>query len=166
LRSPTLADADAIFEYASDPDVTRYMDWPTQTDPQSARDFLDGCLERLATGSELSWVITVPPSDRSIGMISCRMHGHAVDFGYVLTRSSWGQGFGTEAARAVVGWLSELDHIYRIWATCDADNVASARVLEKAGLQREGTLRRWSVKPNIGPEPRDAFVFAKVRSAL
>jgi ribosomal-protein-alanine N-acetyltransferase len=54
--------------------------------------------------------------------------------------------------------------VYRIWATCDTDNVASARVLEKAGLRREGTLHRWSVKPNIGPEPRDAFVFAKVRS--
>jgi RimJ/RimL family protein N-acetyltransferase len=46
---------------------------------------------------------------------------------------------------------------------CDVENVASARVLEKAGLAREGVLRRWSVKPNVGPGTRDAFIYAKVR---
>ena len=47
--------------------------------------------------------------------------------------------------------------------SCDVENKASARVLEKVGMQREGTLRRYIVHPNISPEPRDCFVYSKVR---
>ena len=47
-----------------------------------------------------------------------------------------------------------------VWATCDVDNLASARVLEKAGFEREGRLHNWIVHPNIGPEPRDCYVYA------
>lgn len=46
---------------------------------------------------------------------------------------------------------------------CDVDNPASARVMEKAGMTREGILRRWHIAPNISPEPRDCIVCAKVR---
>jgi RimJ/RimL family protein N-acetyltransferase len=53
--------------------------------------------------------------------------------------------------------------IFRIWAVCDVDNAASARVMEKAGMQREGVLRRWSVHPNISAEPRDSFCYAIVK---
>ena len=165
LRHPLLSDAADIFEYARDPEVTRYMDWPTHTSPDGAVEFLTSALERLASGTELTWIVTVKPDDRAIGAISCRMHGHAVDFGYALNRRYWGRGFATEAAHAIVDWVSRLEHVYRVWATCDVENVASARVLEKTGLTREGLLRSWSIKPNIGPQPRDAYVYAKVRSA-
>ena len=53
--------------------------------------------------------------------------------------------------------------MYRVWAVCDVDNVASARVLEKAGMSFEGILRRYQIHPNIGPEPRDARCYARMR---
>ena len=53
--------------------------------------------------------------------------------------------------------------IWRVWATCDIENAASARVLEKVGLSREGTLRRWLVRPHLSSDPRDAFIYARVR---
>ncbi len=91
---------------------------------------------------------------------SCAYH---LGFGYVLARSSWGQGLMTEALTEVACWaLSEPD-IWRIGAVCDVDNLASARVMEKAGLTREGLLRRWLLHPNISDQPRDCFSFAKVR---
>jgi RimJ/RimL family protein N-acetyltransferase len=166
LRHPTLADAEAMLAYAGDPEVTRYMDWPTQESVASVEEFLRGCLARLADGSELTWAITVPPSDRPIGTISCRMHGAEVDFGYVLHRAFWGRGLATEAARAVVGWLATLDHVARIRATCDAANVASARVLEKSGLVREAAQECATVRPNLGPEPRPTLTFARRRTEL
>jgi RimJ/RimL family protein N-acetyltransferase len=46
---------------------------------------------------------------------------------------------------------------------CDVDNIASARVMEKAGLTLEGRLRRWLVHPNISDEPRDCLGYARVR---
>ena len=55
--------------------------------------------------------------------------------------------------------------LWRIQAYCDTENNASARVLEKAGLKLEGTLRRYLVLPNLGTDPRDVFMYAKVREA-
>ena len=158
-----MSDADAVFEYGRDPEVTRYMDWPTHVEIWTVREFLQVCPARWASGEEFSWVLTVKPSDRALGSIGCRIRGHAVDFGYVLHRSHWRQGLVPEAARAIVGWASGLEAVHRVWATCDTENLASARVLEKAGLTREGLLRRWAVRPNLGPEPRDAFIYSKVR---
>jgi RimJ/RimL family protein N-acetyltransferase len=162
LRRPALTDAEAIFEYGRDPEVTRFMVWPTHTNVDTVTAFLETLLARIADGSEVAWSITLPPSDRAIGMISCRQRGHRVDFGYVLNRAFWRRGFGSEAATAIVDHAAGLENVYRVWATCDTANTASMRVLEKAGLTREGILRRWSVHPNIGPVPRDAFVYAKV----
>jgi RimJ/RimL family protein N-acetyltransferase len=69
----------------------------------------------------------------------------------------------TEAVKGLIAWALKQQHIYRIWAVCDVDNVASARVMEKAGMVREGTLRRWSVHPNISREPRDSYCYAIVK---
>jgi RimJ/RimL family protein N-acetyltransferase len=96
-------------------------------------------------------------------MIGCRVREHAADIGYVLTPNYWNRGYVTEAAKAVVDWAINLTFVYRVWAVCDVENKASARVLEKVGMQREGLLRRYVVHPNISPEPRDCFVYSVVR---
>ena len=60
--------------------------------------------------------------------------------------------------------MEDAEAIFRIWAVCDLDNFASARVLEKAGMQREGVLRRYILHPNISSEPRDVYCYATVRA--
>ena len=80
--------------------------------------------------------------------------------GYVLGREYWGQGYMTEAVKGIIAWALRQKDIYRIWAVSDVDNIGSARVMEKAGMQREGILRRWSVHPNISEEPRDSYCYA------
>ncbi|MBW4579017.1 MAG: GNAT family N-acetyltransferase [Tildeniella nuda ZEHNDER 1965/U140] len=166
LRRPLLSDAAAIFEYACDPEVTRYMDWQTHTDIQDTVKFLESCTQRWKSGEEFCWVITTKPEDQVIGAIGCRLEGYMADFGYVLNRKFWGKGYATEAANAVVAWIMSLSKIYRVWATCDTKNFASARVLEKAGLLREGKLRYSMIRPNLSPIPRDTFIFAKIRDEI
>jgi RimJ/RimL family protein N-acetyltransferase len=163
LRRPTLSDAAEIFAYANDPEVTRYMVWPMHTKIEESAAFLEACGPRWEAGEEYCWAITVKPEERAVGMIGCRVREYAADFGYVLHRAFWGQGYATEAARAVVMWLRSLSGVYRVWATCDAENLASVRVLEKTGLSCEGRLRRSTIRPNLSPTPRDTFVFALVR---
>jgi [ribosomal protein S5]-alanine N-acetyltransferase len=53
--------------------------------------------------------------------------------------------------------------VHRVYALCDAEHVASAHVMEKCGMQREGLLRKHSVLPNFSPGPRDMLCYAKVR---
>jgi RimJ/RimL family protein N-acetyltransferase len=162
LRRPTIADAPDVFAYASDVEVTHFMDWPTHTIVGTVADWLEECASLWKSGAEFTWLIAPRSEDRTIGAISLRVAGYKADFGYVLNRHSWGRGLGTEAARAIVDLTAKIDGVYRLWATCDVENVASARVLEKAGLEREGILRRWAVRPNISSVPRDAYVYARI----
>ena len=96
-------------------------------------------------------------------MIDLRPQGERTEIGYVLARPYWGQGYMTEAARAVVEWTLSQPEIYRVWAVCDVDNAASAKVLEKVGMQREGVLRRWITHPNVEAVPRDCYCYAIIK---
>ena len=69
----------------------------------------------------------------------------------------------TEAARSVVDLSLSDPQVRRVWAVCDVDNAASARVMEKVGMTFEGVLRRWVIHPNVSPDPRDALCYALVR---
>ena len=69
----------------------------------------------------------------------------------------------TEALTEVVDWTLRQDHVFRISAVCDAENIGSARVMEKSGLVREGLARRLMIHPNVSDEPRDCFSYARVR---
>ena len=66
--------------------------------------------------------------------------------GYGVVRTSWGLGIATEAARAVVDYCFEAFGLEKVWARVDPRNVASVRVLEKLGMQREGLLRSQLVR--------------------
>jgi RimJ/RimL family protein N-acetyltransferase len=165
LRRPLLSDADAVFEFGRDQEVTLYMDWPAHTSVQAAKEYLRDCVPRWDTAQEYDWMIALRDTGQVIGGISIRVRGHSADFGYILNRDFWGRGFATEAANAVVNWVFGIGSIYRVWATCDTENLASVRVLEKVGLTREGILRCWAIRPNISPKPRDAYVYSKVRGS-
>jgi len=93
-----------------------------------------------------------------------RVHGTEVDFGYALARRWWRQGLMSEALTSRVQWALRQPVIYRVWATCDVDNLASARVLERVGIEREGIFRRWLVHPNISEGPRDCLCYSIVRA--
>lgn len=84
-------------------------------------------------------------------------------FGYVLARPQWGQGLMAEALRFGVDWALSQPEVFRAYSFCDVENPASARVMEKAGMAREGILRRYHTCPNLSPEPRDCILCARVR---
>ena len=168
LRKPLVEDAAGVFEqYAADPEVTRFLTWRPHG---SVADTLALMVSRLScweNGSEFSWILT-PRDDAAaiLGMISAipdERHSWRWSLGYVLARAYWGRGYMTEAVRAVTSTLFEEPGVHRVSAFADEENFASARVLEKAGLQREGILRRWSLHPNISSIPRDCWSFAVVR---
>lgn len=165
LRMPAMDDADEIFSsYARDPEVTKYLLWTPHRNIQTTRKFLRECLSTWKKGTSFQWAIIRKEDKKLLGMVSCRPEeGHKAQLGYVLARSEWGKGYATEAVRALVDWAVSQDGIHRVWAACDVDNKASARVLEKVGMVREGTLRRWSIHPALSPKPRDSYCYAKTK---
>jgi ribosomal-protein-alanine N-acetyltransferase len=164
LRPAVMADADAIFiGYAQDPEVAKYMIWRPHRDIEETRDFMRRCESSWEENSAYPWVITLKKDGRLIGMIECRIRGFSMDIGYVLARAHWGQGYTPEAAQAVVNWGLRQEGIFRVWALCDIENLASARVMEKIGMLREGILRRWTLHPNVSAEPRDVYCYSIVK---
>jgi len=165
LRKPTLADAGPLFRaYTTDKHVTRFLVWTPHGSETETHDYLEHCLGEWSKGSSFPYVMeTRDGLSGPIGMIDLRKRSQAMDFGYVLARSHWGQGLMTEALAAAVDWSLDQPEIWRASAFCDVDNGASGRVMEKAGMSFEGILRRYFVHPNISSEPRDCRMYAKVR---
>jgi ribosomal-protein-alanine N-acetyltransferase len=164
-RPATRDAAPVIFDdYATDPDVAKYMTWGSHRALDETLEFLDRCERVWLDGSAYPWTLWLKSSGEFLGMCEIRVRGHAVDLGYALSRRWWRQGLMSEAVQSLVQWaLSEPD-IVRVWAVCDVDNPRSARVLERVGMQREGILRRWSKHPNISERARDCFCYSIVKS--
>ena len=164
LRPPIDADAETIFAtYTQDPEVTRYLMWRPHRHMADAQEYLRRCHDGWTTGAVLTWMLTHRADQRVLGAIALRLDGHKAALGYVLARAWWGQGLMPEAGRALLTHAAQLDGLHRVWAVCDVDNHASARVMEKIGMVREGVLRRWIIHPNVSPTPRDALCYAWIR---
>jgi RimJ/RimL family protein N-acetyltransferase len=167
LHPPMLEDAASIFvRYAQDADVCRYVCWRPHRSIDDTVAILRQLVEGNDQGTRVAYLIRARGTDELLGSVGGVVEGTKVQFGYVLARDAWGQGYATEAARAFVARAIELPGIWQIQAFCDVENKASARVLAKAGLSLEGTLRRYMIFPNLGDEPRDVLFYAKVRDAL
>ena len=166
LRPPTLADAEQIFaRYGQDATVSRYMSWIPHRSIEDTVTFLKRIVCDNAEGRSYGFLIFSRPSGQLLGSVGGAIEKHRMQFGYCLARDARGQGFATEAARAFVADALKTAGLWRVQAFCDVENCASARVLEKIGLEREGTLRRYMVLPNMGDAPRDVHCYAKIRSA-
>lgn len=165
-RPPRAEDAAAVFAaYAGDPEVTRYLSWAAYTRPEPLAAFLQECAAHWERGhGHLAWLLCLKGTDAPIGSIGVTFEpGGRALFGYVLAKKFWGHGFAAEALRHLVDWTLAQPSLWRAWAFCDVENPASVRVMEKAGMTREGVLRRFHVAPSLGPEPRDCVVCARVR---
>ena len=164
LRPIAEGDAGDIFTgYAQDPEVVRFLTWRPHRDLTDTAAFIAGVLATPADSGR-TYVLTRRTDAALLGAFGLRRPApHRLDCGYVLARPCWGQGLMSEALLAVADWAMRQDAIWRIGAVCDVENRASARVMEKAGMQCEGILRRWLVNPNVGPEPRACFSYARTR---
>ncbi|MEE4382781.1 MAG: GNAT family N-acetyltransferase [Pseudomonadales bacterium] len=160
LRAPRRSDAAIVYaRYGADLAVTRFTSWRPHACLEDAEAALEDRLGRLASGIEASWMLCPAGSDAPVGTISAWIEEEGAELGFVLARSVWGRGLATEAAIAVRDWALALEPVQRVWATCDHENRASARVLEKAGLVCVGRFERPILRPNLGPEPRDSLLF-------
>lgn len=162
LRDLALDDVAAVHEYASDPEVSRFMTWGPNT-IEATRGFVAMVIDRPADGKEFGFAITLRDSGQLIGSLGIGVWSEEHrrgELGYVLNRAYWSQGFATEATRRLVRFgFDELD-LHRIEATCHPDNRASARVLEKAGFQFEGRLRDHLL---ARMQWRDSLLYATIR---
>lgn len=146
LREFRKDDWKEIHLYASDPEVVRFMPWGPNT-VEHTRNFVDLALAENAKDprTEYHLVVIEKNTGTLIGavMLTLGVHDDRQGMlGYCYSRKAWGQGFGTEAAGALIKFGFEKLNLHRIWANCDVLNFGSQRVLEKNGMRREGCFKK------------------------
>jgi [ribosomal protein S5]-alanine N-acetyltransferase len=147
LRKMSMADVADIFAYASDSEVSKYTSWPTHQAIADSQQFLESVIAKYEAGQPMDWGIEHKRDRKLIGTCGFASweYNHArAEIGYVLSRQYWGQGYMTEAVKAVIAFGFHVMMLNRIQATCMVDNLASARVMQKAGMHYEGTLQEYA----------------------
>lgn len=164
LRGVRPTDAPVLYaEIMSVEQVAKYLTWRPATSVQEAADRLEGILEEQRAGQSMTWsIVTNDGPDEPIGMFTAWTTEQGQELGYCLTPDAWGHGFMTEAVTAVTNRLLAAHEVVRVWATCDVENTASVRVLDRAGFQREGLLRKCAVHPNVSSLHRDCLLYARI----
>jgi ribosomal-protein-alanine N-acetyltransferase len=164
-RLPVPGDASLVFaSYATRPEVSRYMIWKPHLELATTEAFISECIAAATAGTRLPYVLAERHAPEAlIGMLEARPQAHKVDLGYVLTPSVWGRGYMPEAISVFTALALSRPEIFRVQVFCDVENVPSQRTLEKAGFSREGRHERFLVHPNLSPEPRPCYMYAKCK---
>jgi ribosomal-protein-alanine N-acetyltransferase len=144
LRRLQADDLQDIFEYASDPEVAKYTSWPAHQTIHDTREFLDYVLELYRNGDVAPWGLVVKVGGKLVGtcgFLDWYPDSARAEVGYALSSQYWGRGLMTEAVRAVIAFGFRTLNANRIQGRCEVENIASIRVMEKAGMKLEGVLR-------------------------
>lgn len=141
LRPFAAEDIEAALHYRNEAEFARFL-------PHVPQPFTRADAERfVATNMDEPWeqypTFAVVADGRLIGTVNLEIDAanQTAMLGYAISRERWGEGIAFEAARAVVGWGFGMLGLGRVWASTDARHQRSRRVLEKLGMQHEGTLR-------------------------
>jgi [ribosomal protein S5]-alanine N-acetyltransferase len=144
LRPPTEADAEAIFAFAKDPELPRFMSWGAHVTVDETRDWMRACVANIEAGTDMLWIIEhggAPVGCIGLDGITWTMRAlrkDTAELGYWIAPSLHGQGFMTEAATAVTSWAFERLGLHKVTVSCFEGNEGSRRVIEKMGFRYYG----------------------------
>ena len=147
LRPIEESDRDAVFAYASNPNMTRFTLWETHQTLEDTLMFVrDYAQARYREGvpEPIGIVLKDAPAAGVIGSLGCfwvSRPNATMELGYALGEPHWGRGLVAEAARVLLDHVFAAYSIERMQARVIDENAASCRVLDKLGFAFEGTLR-------------------------
>lgn len=159
LREYTLNDIDEVHVYGSDREVLRYMLWGPNSIKET-KEFIELAIKESNEEHRTIYNLAIEHKESGslIGGISLSLHDDEAEIGWILNQKVWRQGFGTEAARVMISIGFESYHLKRIFATCDADNVASYRTMMKCGMIQSAYQKAVRVSSFFG-QARDQRCF-------
>ncbi|MFV0401417.1 MAG: GNAT family N-acetyltransferase [Oscillospiraceae bacterium] len=154
-------DGQGLFDYISDEEVVRYEPYPPPT--------LEECRQwaKDRAKSESFWAVCLRESGALIGnLYLAKREQEGWELGYVFGRTHWGNGYATEAAKALLDWLFAQHKAHRIIAMCNPLNRPSWRLMERLGMRREGHLiKNVAFHNDVHGKPlwQDTYLYAILR---
>ena len=143
LRRFRPEDETAVFSaWASDPRVTRYLNWKPHRNIDETRRVLSYWIDEYGSDAVYNWALDLDGTAvGNLCAVEMSERSEYVQIAYCLAAPLWGQGLATEAVRRALDFFLRDCGFHRVYARCAAVNTASCRVLEKCGMTREGLLR-------------------------
>ncbi len=163
LRPFAEQDANDLYALQSSAYVLRYWDAPPWHERERAGRFISACRQMAEEGTGARLAVDRLSGGAFIGWCSLTQWNsdyRSASLGYCFHDAVWGRGYATEAARALLRWAFDTLDLNRVQAQTDTRNVASARVLEKLGFVREGTLREDCI---VNGEVSDSWVYGLIK---
>jgi len=142
LRLPQMSEAATIQALAGHPDIAATtLTMPHPYPDGAAEAFIQSLIENVSADSTLALIRKT--DQQLMGMISLRpdQRFSRAEIGYWIGKPYWNQGYTSEAARRLVDYCFAELGLHRVYASYLSHNIASRRVMEKAGMTYEGTLR-------------------------
>lgn len=159
LRPPSMADDADVFQYGSQAETVRYLQWNPLANGNEARSFLMRSIAQWRTQERTRvWMIFDKERQGVIGSLRATVADEGLEVGFVVNSLCHRRGYGSEALHAVVSH-ARLHGIDEISAICDTENRVTHRFLEANGFESVRRLQRHLVHPSLGLEPRDCILY-------
>jgi len=145
LRRAKVEDAEPMFRnWANDPDVTKYLTWPTHESVEITKEIVTSWVKSYEQDNYYHWMIVLKETNEPIGSLLASIVGRAqsAHIGYCIGKTWWHRGFTSEALKAVMDFLFDVVGFHRIESMHDPNNPNSGKVMAKCGMKYEGTHRQ------------------------
>ena len=168
LRKFTIDDAEEMYKnWESDPECCKYLAWDVAQSVDETKTLLQSWVSAYENGA-LNWVVELKATGEIIGNVSVMtlLKKHlTAELGYCYGSKFWGNGYATEALRTVIEYLLNDCGLYLVEARHISGNPASGRVMEKAGMRKDGVLRSRRINKHT-KERNDTIVYSITKDEL
>lgn len=165
LRKLKKADYKVIFDnWASNYEVSKYVTWTQHKSNIETKGFVDDWIKEYENEFTYRWIVIIKETDEIIGMIDVidkNIQYMTVEVGFCYSPKYWGQGYASEALEKVIDFLHSEEFV-TVYAQHFISNIASGKVMQKAGMVYEGTLKS-RVIDKLGKR-EDVCIYSSVKT--
>ncbi len=144
LTPLTVEDAPLVYPFMSDPEVMAHWDRAAIEDPDEVQATVAAQVAEMAERQAMYWAIRLTKTGRFLGyceLVDLDWRHHRGELGFILARASWGRGYATEAAAALLAYCASTLGLKRIIARTHVGDSPAEKVLQKLGFTQEGYLK-------------------------
>ena len=168
LRKVKLEDALEIFEsWATDSLTNRYLEWDLHKNVDETKEYVSSIIKAYED-NKYDWVVELKDTNKLIGEIAgvhVDKNGAYIELGYCYSSKYWGNGYASEALRAVIKYLLNDVQFNIVEAMHISGNPASGRVMQKAGMKFDARLRNRRINKDT-KEINDLIIYSIIKEEL
>lgn len=144
FRRLTDADAPEIFALRSNPEIMKYIPRPLATTIEDALAHIKLINEKIDENIDINWAVTEKGNDKCIGLMGfyrTQPENFRTELGYMISPEHKGKGYVTEAVKTLLDFAFNTLNFHSIEAVIDSRHIASERVLQKNGFEKEAHFK-------------------------